>query len=116
MGVKGLGNLASASPEFWPGDSGRGRREAASGKTGMNIANPMESLSRPALAVELTDRLRGLIMEGELKPGEKIPERLLTGEHVEPAFLITKPFDPETLKIAIGQALSLSTPAHALRN
>ena len=46
------------------------------------------------------------------------PERLLTGEHVEPAFLITKPFDPETLKIAIGQALSLSAPAkvHALRN
>jgi CheY-like chemotaxis protein/DNA-directed RNA polymerase specialized sigma24 family protein len=46
------------------------------------------------------------------------PERLLTGEHVEPAFLITKPFDPETLKIAIGQALSLSTPSpvHALRN
>jgi CheY-like chemotaxis protein len=46
------------------------------------------------------------------------PERLLTGEHVEPAFLITKPFDPETLKIAIGQALSLSGPApvHAMRN
>lgn len=38
----------------------------------------MESLSRPALAVELTDRLRTLIMEGELKAGEKIPERLLT--------------------------------------
>jgi DNA-directed RNA polymerase specialized sigma24 family protein/CheY-like chemotaxis protein len=46
------------------------------------------------------------------------PERLLTGEHVEPAFLITKPFDPETLKIAIGQALSLSGPVavHAMRN
>jgi DNA-binding GntR family transcriptional regulator len=44
----------------------------------MNIANPIETLNRPALAVELTDRLRGLIMEGELKPGEKIPERLLT--------------------------------------
>lgn len=40
------------------------------------------------------------------------PERLLTGEHVEPAFLITKPFDPETLKVAIGQALSLNPPAH----
>lgn len=39
---------------------------------------PMESLSRPALAVELTDRLRSMIMEGELKPGEKIPERTLT--------------------------------------
>jgi DNA-binding GntR family transcriptional regulator len=38
----------------------------------------IETLSRPALAVELTDRLRTLIMEGELKPGEKIPERLLT--------------------------------------
>ena len=37
-----------------------------------------ESIRRPALAVELTDRLRTLIMEGELKPGEKIPERLLT--------------------------------------
>jgi DNA-binding GntR family transcriptional regulator len=37
-----------------------------------------ETLSRPALAVELTDRLRSLIMEGELKPGEKIPERMLT--------------------------------------
>jgi len=39
---------------------------------------PVESLSRPALAVELTDRLRSMIMEGELKPGEKIPERMLT--------------------------------------
>jgi DNA-binding GntR family transcriptional regulator len=44
----------------------------------MNIANRIETLNRPALAVELTDRLRGLIMEGELKPGEKIPERQLT--------------------------------------
>jgi DNA-binding GntR family transcriptional regulator len=37
-----------------------------------------QTLNRPALAVELTDRLRSLIMEGELKPGEKIPERMLT--------------------------------------
>lgn len=35
-------------------------------------------LARPALAVELTDRLRRIIMEGELAPGEKVPERLLT--------------------------------------
>jgi DNA-directed RNA polymerase specialized sigma24 family protein len=33
------------------------------------------------------------------------PERLLTGERPEPAFLITKPFDPGTVKAAIGQAL-----------
>jgi CheY-like chemotaxis protein len=39
------------------------------------------------------------------------PERLLTGDRVEPAFIVTKPFDPETLKVAIVQALSFSTPA-----
>ncbi len=33
------------------------------------------------------------------------PERLLTGERPEPAFLITKPFLPQTVKAAIGQAL-----------
>ena len=33
------------------------------------------------------------------------PERLLTGDKPEPAFLITKPFDPVTVKAAIGQAL-----------
>jgi DNA-directed RNA polymerase specialized sigma24 family protein len=33
------------------------------------------------------------------------PERLLTGEKPEPTFLITKPFQPETVKAAIGQAL-----------
>ena len=33
------------------------------------------------------------------------PERLLTGERPEPTFLITKPFQAETVKAAIGQAL-----------
>ena len=33
------------------------------------------------------------------------PERLLTGERPEPTFLITKPFQPESVKAAIGQAL-----------
>ena len=33
------------------------------------------------------------------------PERLLTGERPEPTFLITKPFQPETVQAAIGQAL-----------
>lgn len=33
------------------------------------------------------------------------PERLLTGERPEPTFLITKPFQPETVKAAMGQAL-----------
>jgi DNA-directed RNA polymerase specialized sigma24 family protein/CheY-like chemotaxis protein len=33
------------------------------------------------------------------------PERLLTGERPEPAFLITKPFQPDTIKAVISQAL-----------
>lgn len=34
------------------------------------------------------------------------PERLLTGESVEPAFVITKPFEPVTLAIATYQAVT----------
>ena len=37
------------------------------------------------------------------------PERLLTGERPEPTFLVTKPFVPETIKVAIAQALFLSS-------
>ena len=33
------------------------------------------------------------------------PDRLLTGERAEPTFLITKPFDPEILSVAISQAI-----------
>src|SRR5919199_753744 len=36
------------------------------------------------------------------------PERLLTGERPEPAFLITKPFDPDTLHVSISQALAMA--------
>ena len=33
------------------------------------------------------------------------PERLLTGERPEPTYLITKPFQPDTVRATIGQAL-----------
>ena len=36
------------------------------------------------------------------------PERLLTGERPEPAFLVTKPFNPDMVKALIGQALFFS--------
>ena len=39
------------------------------------------------------------------------PERLLTGERPEPTYLVTKPFEPDTLKATIFQALSLAAPA-----
>lgn len=35
------------------------------------------------------------------------PERLLTGARPEPTYLITKPFEPETVMATIGQALLL---------
>lgn len=34
------------------------------------------------------------------------PERLLTGQHLEPAFVITKPFEPTTLAVATFQAVT----------
>ena len=41
------------------------------------------------------------------------PERLLTGERPEPAFLITKPYEPESLSVAISQAVA--TRQHSRR-
>lgn len=40
------------------------------------------------------------------------PERLLTGNKPEPAFLITKPFQPDALKAAISQVLFFDQRAH----
>jgi CheY-like chemotaxis protein/DNA-directed RNA polymerase specialized sigma24 family protein len=39
------------------------------------------------------------------------PERLLTGQRPEPAFLLTKPFVPEMVKAVISQALFFDTKA-----
>jgi CheY-like chemotaxis protein/DNA-directed RNA polymerase specialized sigma24 family protein len=43
------------------------------------------------------------------------PERLLTGERPEPAFLITKPFQGETVKAIVSQALFFDRKAAAAR-
>ncbi|MEK0082271.1 response regulator [Benzoatithermus flavus] len=40
------------------------------------------------------------------------PERLLTGARPEPTFLITKPFDTDTLRVSISQALSVGMVEH----
>lgn len=42
------------------------------------------------------------------------PERLLTGERPEPTFLITKPFQADNVKAAIGQALFFPPARQAL--
>lgn len=56
-----------------------------------------------------------LTMDAPVTKMTGFPERLLTGDRIEPAFIVTKPFDPETLKVAIGQALSFSSPPAARR-
>jgi CheY-like chemotaxis protein len=40
------------------------------------------------------------------------PERLLTGERPEPVFLISKPFQTQTVKAIVSQALFFGTKAH----
>jgi len=40
------------------------------------------------------------------------PDRLLTGERPEPAFLITKPYQPDTVKAIVSQALFFERHAH----
>ncbi|WP_099867407.1 GntR family transcriptional regulator [Pararhizobium haloflavum] len=73
----------------------------------MNIATvaPVGGLNRPALAVELTDRVRSMIMEGELKPGEKVPERMLTER-----FGVSRTPVREAVKVLAAEGLVVLLP------
>ena len=44
------------------------------------------------------------------------PERLLTGEKPEPAFLVTKPFNPDMVKALISQALFFDEQARLAKS
>jgi len=63
--------------------------------------------------VQLADGSSGLEAVNEILAAGDVPvvfitaypERLLTGDRPEPAFLITKPFRPDTVKAVISQAL-----------
>ncbi|EAU39728.1 putative transcriptional regulator, GntR family protein [Fulvimarina pelagi HTCC2506] len=44
----------------------------------MSLLDFEKPLVRPALSAEISNRMRRMIMEGELKPGEKVPEKALT--------------------------------------
>jgi len=75
---------------------------------------------RPGLIladIQLADGSSGLDAVNELLGSFEVPvifitafpERLLTGERSEPAFLVTKPFLPENVKAMIAQALLLAS-------
>jgi len=79
-------------------------------------ANAAVALHRPGLVladIQLADGSSGIDAVRDILAQFDVPvifitafpERLLTGERPEPTFLITKPFAPETVKAAIGQAL-----------
>jgi CheY-like chemotaxis protein len=63
--------------------------------------------------IQLADGSSGIDAVNDILKNEPIPvifitafpERLLTGERPEPAFLVTKPFNPDMVKALISQAL-----------
>ena len=66
--------------------------------------------------IQLADGSSGLEAVNEILKGFEVPvifitafpERLLTGERPEPAFLVTKPFQPDMVRALISQALFFS--------
>jgi CheY-like chemotaxis protein len=107
--VKGLGHSVAAIA--------RTRTEAlaaaARHKPGLILAD-----------IQLADGSSGLDAVNDLMKSVSVPvifitaypERLLTGERPEPAFLITKPFSPDTVKAIISQALFFDmAPGEATR-
>jgi DNA-directed RNA polymerase specialized sigma24 family protein len=70
--------------------------------------------------IQLADGSSGLDAVNELLGSFEVPvifitaypDRLLTGERPEPAFLITKPYQPDTVKAIVSQALFFERRAH----
>jgi DNA-directed RNA polymerase specialized sigma24 family protein/CheY-like chemotaxis protein len=71
--------------------------------------------------IQLADGSSGLEAVNELLRLREVPvifitsfpERLLTGERPEPTFLLTKPYQPETVRATISQALFFDERSHA---
>lgn len=92
-----------------------GHRVTATARTHREAVNAARE-HRPGLVladIQLADGSSGIEAVNEMISAFAVPvifitaypERLLTGERPEPAFLITKPFQIDTVKAAISQAL-----------
>jgi len=103
--------------------SGMGHRVTGIART-QSEAEALWSESRPGLVladVRLADGSSGIDAVNSILSRTTIPvifitaypERLLTGERPEPAFLVSKPFNPEQVKVLINQALLFAPPARA---
>ena len=86
------------------------------------IAMFKNSRAKMVLAdIQLADGSSGIDAVNEILAAASVPvifitafpERLLTGERPEPAFLVTKPFNPDMVKALISQALFFERQAKA---
>lgn len=89
-------------------------------KEAVNLFNS----ARPSMIladIQLADGSSGIDAVNEILGATSVPvifitafpERLLTGERPEPAFLVTKPFVPEMVKALVSQALFFEEQAKA---
>ncbi len=87
-------------------------------------ATAMFNKTRPRMVladIQLADGSSGIDAVNEILASTSVPvifitafpERLLTGERPEPAFLVTKPFNPDMVKALISQALFFDRQARA---
>ena len=87
-------------------------------------ATAMFNRTRPKMVladIQLADGSSGIDAVNEILQSTPVPvifitafpERLLTGERPEPAFLVTKPFSPDMVKALISQALFFDRQAKA---
>lgn len=94
---------------------GLGHRVAGVARTHREAVNATSS-AKPGLVladIQLADGSSGLDAVNEMLGTFEVPvifitaypDRLLTGERPEPAFLITKPYQPDTVKAIVSQAL-----------
>ena len=105
---------------------GLGHRVLGVARTRTEALNAIEK-SMPGLVladIQLADGSSGLDAVNEMLASFEVPvifitaypDRLLTGERPEPAFLITKPYQPDTVKAIVSQALFFDRRAHLRDN
>jgi DNA-directed RNA polymerase specialized sigma24 family protein len=101
---------------------GLGHRVTAVARTHAEAVKAVKK-EKPGLVladIQLADGSSGLDAVNEMLATFEVPvifitaypDRLLTGERPEPAFLITKPYQPDTVKAIVSQALFFERRAH----
>ena len=96
--VEGLGHRVTV----WLGRAGEAIAAVRAARPGLVLADIQLADGSSGLDA-VNEILLGIRCPGDFHHG--VPGRLLTGERPEPTFLITKPFDVNTVRAVISQAL-----------